>query len=700
MLAEFSQEEMVIRWEEFLAEFEYEAKVVAIADRYPEVRSLEIPFDHIDRYDTDLAIHVLERPNTALYAVQEAVRAIIPPTYETMDIIVRVKGLPKDSQVEIRDLRSEHLGKFQAVRGLVRKVTEVRPRLVEAQFRCLRCDVVLKEPQEGPSFREPLECYKDQGGCGRASASTKFSLLTENSAFVDTQKIEIQEAPEGLRGGEQPQRLQAYLVDDLTGTISPGDRVILNGTLRIRQRGKPGAKSTLFDIELDVNSIEREQVEFEEIEITEADLEEIEAAAADPDIIRRITASIAPSLYGLDVEKEALALQLFGGVRKLMPDDRRIRGDIHVLLVGDPGTGKSELLSYMSRLSPRGVYATGLATTAAGLTAAAVRDEFGEGRWTLEAGALVLADKGHAMIDEIDKMNPQDRSSIHEAMEQQRISIAKAGITATLQSRCAVLAAANPRFGRFDENKYIAEQIDLPPALLSRFDLIFSMVDKPESGRDSRMADHMLRGHLLGEMLMQEEAGEMEVDASLQEVYLPYFPPEFLRKYVAHAKRIYPVLTPEAMEVIHKKYLEIRRTGEAAGSAVPITPRQLEAFVRLTEAGARARLSLQATAEDAERAVRIVEYWLARVAGGEAGFDIDIITTGVSHSQREQILALRDIISEVADEDGVASVEDVKEQAESRGITAAQVDDWLRRWRTAGEIYAPAKGKVKLVTRT
>ena len=319
--------------------------------------------------------------------------------------------------------------------------------------------------------------------------------------YLDTQKLEIQEAPEGLRGGEEPQRLTAYVEDDLTGHITPGNRVVMNGVLRSVQKGRPGAKSTLFDIFIDVNSVEREQVEFEEIEVTEDDARLIREAGSSPDIYRLITASIAPSLYGMHVEKEALALQLFSGVPKLLPDGRRIRGDIHLLMVGDPGTGKSELLAYMSRLSPRGIYATGKAATAAGLTAAAVRDEFGEGRWTLEAGALVLADLGLACIDEIEKMNPQDRSAIHEAMEQQRISVAKAGITAVLQSRCAVLAAANPKFGRFDEHKYISEQIDLPPALLSRFDIIFSMIDRPQAEKDRELAEHVLKGHQVGEII-------------------------------------------------------------------------------------------------------------------------------------------------------------------------------------------------------
>src|SRR5207247_1911733 len=269
----------------------------------------------------------------------------------------------------------------------------------------------------------------------------------------------------------------------------------MSGVLRSCRGGRPGSKATLFDMCMDVNSVEKEQVEFEKDELTEEQARFIREMGTSPDIFRMITASIAPSMYGMHVEKEALALQLFSGVPKVMPDGRRIRGDIHVLMVGDPGIGKSELLSYMSRLSPRGIYATGKSSTAAGLTASAVRDEFGEGRWTLEAGALVLADLGLACIDEIEKMNPQDRSAIHEAMEQQRISVAKAGITAVLQSRCAVLAAANPKFGRFDEHKYISEQIDLPPALLSRFDIIFSMIDRPQADRDRELAEHILKGH-------------------------------------------------------------------------------------------------------------------------------------------------------------------------------------------------------------
>src|SRR5207253_1724572 len=282
-----------------------------------------------NRFDTDVAIFLFRHPLNALMAGEEAIRRLVPPGEEDTQIHLRIRILPRDRRVPIRDLRAKHLGQYIAVEGLVRKSTEVRPRVTDALFQCLRCGTIIKEPQDGQAFREPLECYEEQGGCKRSASATKFRLMTETSMYLDTQKLEIQESPEGLRGGEEPQRLTLYLEDDLTGRITPGERVIMSGVLRSIQKGRPGAKSTLFDIFMDVNSVEKEQVEFEEIEVTEEDARLIREMGASPDIFRMITASIAPSMYGMYVEKEALALQLFSGVPKVMPDGRRIRGDIH-----------------------------------------------------------------------------------------------------------------------------------------------------------------------------------------------------------------------------------------------------------------------------------------------------------------------------------------------------------------------------------
>ncbi|UCG71180.1 MAG: minichromosome maintenance protein MCM [Thermoplasmata archaeon] len=689
-------EDLSAKWEEFFTDSKYRYRITEIADMYPEKKSLEISYSEIETFDFELAEHFLNRSYKAGFLAERVLEKLTPPE-KKVKIHLRIKNLPKDSRIEIRDLRSKHLGKFIAIEGLVRKATEVRPKMVDARFQCMRCGAIIKEPQDGLVFKEPLECYKEQNGCVRTAASTKFKLLNELSKYVDTQKIEIQESPEGLRGGAQPQRLVAYTEDDLTGRISPGDRIIINGTLRSAQKKSYPIKSTLFEIFLDINSIELEEHEFEEVPISPEDELKIIELSKDPDIYRKITASISPTIYGMTVEKEALALQLFGGVPKIMPDGTHIRGDIHIFLVGDPGTAKSQLLRYISELAPRGIYASGKASSAAGLTAAAVKDEFGEGRWTLEAGALVLADKGVACVDELDKMTPQDRSSMHEAMEQQRISIAKAGITATLQSRCAVLGAANPKYGRFDTTQYLAQQINIPVALLSRFDLIFTITDVPDSEKDLLIAEHILRSHTLGGIERHKlETGEDVSEEEIPSYTDPHLDRELFRKYVAFAKRIFPVMTKEASAVLRDYYTSIRRQGEPEGSSVPITARQLEAFIRVSEASARVRLSDRVTEDDARRAIRIVEYYLKKVAGEEGRFDIDIVVTGTSQSQRERIKTVMSIIRDLAESGAPVEYEDIITESESLGIERSKAESIIKRLSTDGTIYEVRLGKYRV----
>jgi replicative DNA helicase Mcm len=635
-------------------------------------------------------------------SAEDALKRMVSHALTNPFVHFRIKGLPKDSRIEIRKLRAKHLGNFVAIEGLVRKATEVRPKVTVAEFECARCLHRITVEQEGMQFHEPLECPKEDGGCGRGIGSTKFRLLTDPSKFVDTQKVEIQEPPEGLRGGAQPERLAGYIEDDLSGKISPGDRVIINGILRSQQKGT-AVKSTLFEIHLDVNSVEYEEHEYEEIAITPEDELKIREFANSADVFEKIIASISPTIYGYSQEKEALALQLFGGVGKLMDDGTRIRGDIHIALIGDPGTAKSQILRYMAQLAPRGIYTSGKSSSAAGLTAAAVKDEFGEGRWTLEAGALVLADKGLACIDELDKMNDQDRSSIHESLEQGTISVAKAGITATLQSRCAVLGAANPKYGRFDENRNIAEQIDLPPALLSRFDAIFTMTDRPDAEQDRNVAAHILKAHRRGEVKLHEAPEEItEVDIaqilSDSQGLIPAMERDFLRKYVAYSKRITPIMSDEAMRTLEGYYISIRKMGEGAEASVPITARQLEALIRMSEASARARLSTIVSGDDASRAIKIVEYYLAKVASEGGRRDIDLIATGTSRSQREQIYVLRSLVQQLSDERRGVSVEVLIQRASSENIPEDRVRALLKRLSDAGEIYSPQPGFFKLAS--
>ena len=404
----------VAKWEEFLRT-RYWDELLELADSYPDERSLTVKFSDIDRFDPEFAEELLDNPEPIMEAAHAALLELDLPMDVYMDRAhVRIAELPR--HFKTRELRSDHIGKLLAIDGLVRTATEVRPKIISAAFQCQRCGFTFFKEQTGNKFEDQnLKCMNQ--ACDRGGP---FKLLLAQSKFVDAQKIRVQESPEDLRGGEQPQTLDVELEDDLAGRIFPGDRVIVNGILKSYQRSSPQqGKSTYFDLFHKGISVEMKEQEFEEIEIDPEEEKQILEMSCDPEIYEKIKGSIAPSIYGYDDVKEALGLQLVSGFEKHLPDGARIRGDIHILLVGDPGIAKSQLLRYMTKISPRGIYTSGKSSTSAGLTATAVKDELGDGRWTIEAGALVLADKGIAAIDEMDKMDNEDKSALHEAMEQQ-----------------------------------------------------------------------------------------------------------------------------------------------------------------------------------------------------------------------------------------------------------------------------------------
>ena len=580
MAVNFQESEIQAAWNDVFSRDKYRIMISCIADNFPQKKSLMVDYADINTYNVDFAMYVIDNPDKCFEIAKKTVMSLVPNISRPGEAInVRIFNLPRDAKVDIRNLRADHLGRLLAVEGLARKVTTVKPRMTMALFRCARCGTEMWVPQPGMLLKEPMMCSNPEGSCNKQA--TRFILDDKASVFIDTQKIEIQESPEGLRGGAQPERITGYVEDDIAGEVTAGNRITLNGVLRSVEKSDRD-KSTVFETYLDVVSVEFEQHEYDEIQITDEDEREILRMSKDPDLFDNIVRSISPSIYGLDSVKKAIALQLFGGCHKEMDDGTVMRGDMHILLMGDPGVAKSQLLRYMSMLAPRGIYASGKSASAAGLTAAAVRDDFGDGRWTLEAGALVLADKGLACIDELDKMTDQDRSSLHEAMESQRISVAKAGITATLQCRCSMLAAANPKYGRFEEDSPIADQIDLPPALMSRFDLIFVLTDKPDKKKDTAITEHILKAHQRGQVRMMPEGTRIDgVDPKRilenTDNIRPVYDVEILRKYVAYSKRMTPVMTEEAKDIIERSYLRIRTMG-GDGSSVPITARQLVAF--------------------------------------------------------------------------------------------------------------------------
>ncbi len=1008
---------------------------------------LIVDFFKLAEFDPRLADELLEEPNETVKAAEIAM--------EQFDVKskfrVRFDNLPSSQRVNIRDTRSRHLGKFISYDGIIRQSSEVRPQAVSAKFECPSCGNNITMPQVDQQFREPSRCT-----CGRKG---KFRLLSKE--LVDVQRLVIEESPETLEGGAQPKRLSVFLREDLVEPrmerrTTPGTRVIANGVVvEVPIQTRTGGISTRFDLVMNANFLDSVEEDFSEISLSKEDEEMIKELSKDPKIYEKLIASISPSIFGHEKVKEAILLQLFGGVRKVKREGTKVRGDMHILLVGDPGClvadsqvcfyeqgmqkigylgfkhkqkidvslltlegsskgkvfhkykqklvlkvvtesgkqvictldhpllgkqgwkradcfvegekirvmpeiphkvkdyvntgfkyvkkstgklkdvvlpenfnedlaalcgyvlgdgnvhprgytvttyvsdeekellpklkklwekvfdvtpayilrepkesfivgkngskrlvkskqfmhllevnskhvaqalaflsvkrvpqfvyrspkkvvasflrwlfeadgcafgngrgrtsiqlkstrpdllrdvqllllyfgihsrivgdnlcirrahdmelfmkhigfvslkkkkslknvqkvidsrekrrkgnqewekitsielegirdvydfevpganmfvangivvhncGKSQLLTFVDLVAPKSRYVAGRSASGAGLTASVVKDEFLRG-WALEAGAMVLADKGTLVLDEMDKISREDTSALHEAMEQQQISIAKANIQATLRTQTSVLAAANPKFGRFDPFTPIPQQIDLPPALITRFDLIFPMRDLPDREKDTAIAEKILGSH-----------AHKDVDPEISK--------EVFRKYLAYTKqKVFPKLTDEAVEVIKEFYVTLRSSGQQGDQpvkAIPISARQIEAAIRLSEACAKIRLSEKVSKMDAIRAVSLLKGRLTELGlDPESGtIDIDRMTSGTTASTRNAIISVREVIFGLCDsKDGAVSIEDdVKPAVFAKGVTEAKLEEAIGKLKKSGDLFEPKRG--------
>ncbi|MEK6846616.1 MAG: minichromosome maintenance protein MCM, partial [Nanoarchaeota archaeon] len=452
-------------------EFEIEAKQFFEAHKKEVGKSIRekdkivrMDFDQLARFSPAISEKLLESPEDITILLENA----LDETGLVKNPRIRFMNLPATASIKIKEIRAKHLDQFIAIEGIVRQASDVRPQVVNARFECPTCGAILSVLQIDRKFREPSRC-----SCGRKGL---FKLLSKE--MVDAQRLVIEESPDSLDGGEQPRRMSVFLKEDLVDPkmedrTTPGSKVRIIGVLKEVPVPLPqGSISTRFDLAVEANNAIPLEETFDDLEINEEDENKIKELASNPKVFELLVSSIVPSVYGFKEVKEAILLQLFSGIRKKKSDGGSTRGDIHVLLVGDPGVAKSVTLKFVSGIAPKGRYVSGKAATAAGLTAAVVKDEFLRG-WSLEAGAMVLSNKGTICIDEIEKMDEQDRSTMHEAMEQQTVTISKANIQASLRAETSVLAAGNPKFGRFDPLIPIPQQINISPALLSRFDVIF-----------------------------------------------------------------------------------------------------------------------------------------------------------------------------------------------------------------------------------
>jgi len=662
-----------------------------VAD-YPQKRSLEIDFKEIEHYDVDLADELLVNSDVCLAAARQAIKNIDVPLLEIEEFSphIRIHNLPLEKQPILRDLSSSHLNKIITVEGVVRQITEVLPKLKFATWKCSRCDAVYKIPQTKNIPKTPSLCAECK--------NRTFNLEEETSEFEDYQKIQIQEPLELLKGSEQATNLDIYVSDDIVNRVAPGDRTKITGILRLVP---PKEKKVVYGRYLEAIHLEETAKEFEDVDISPDEEKEIKELAAKDDVYDQLVQSIAPHIYGHEIMKEAIALQLFGGVKKNLPNGQLIRGNIHVMIVGDPGLAKSQILRATDTIAPKSIYVAGKTSSGAGLTATAVKDEFGDGGWTLKAGALVLASGGMAMVDEFDKMDPEDRSAMHEALEQQQISVAKAGIVTKFKTETSVLAAANPKYSRFDPYQPFIEQVNLPPTLISRFDLFFMIRDVLDRTKDLEIATHILKSHKAGEMALQRaKRGIGTKDKELEELeqlITPKITNELLKKFISYARQnIFPIMSNEGMQAISDFYISLRDQGRKEGSFAA-THRQLEGLIRLAEASARVRLSNDVEPRDVERSIRLVRSSLEDlVTDPETGkIDIDIITSGQTHTQLSNLKKILSMIKEKAKEMDKVPIEEVIAEGKTMGMDAEKIRDIISKLQKQGDVYHPGHGFVK-----
>ncbi|MFH1471178.1 MAG: minichromosome maintenance protein MCM [Candidatus Micrarchaeota archaeon] len=672
----------VERFREF---FETNPKIASsiemVAMSYPEKKSFEVDCSDLGRFDYNLADFLVAKPDIGIEAARLAASDLGKDKVEAgvkFEPHVRFFNPPREKELLIQDVGSLQIEKMITLEGVITKRAEVRPKVKIAVYKCSKCDAVQKVPMTKKTI-VPQVC----DACKRRA----LELAEEESYFVDLQKSEIQELLERLHGGAPASHIELWMEDDLVNTVIPGDTVEVTGILRIRPpvQGKGDSYSKYIDI-VHVQKVQRE---FEEVEIGKEDTQKVIELSKDPRIFEKIVKSIAPSIYGHDEIKAGVALQLFGGTpEKKLPEGGNIRSDIHLLLIGDPGAAKTRILQYVIDLAPKSIYVSGKTVSGVGLTAAAEKDDLSEGGWTLKAGALVLASGGMVAIDEFDKIDDKERAAMHEVMESQTVSVAKAGIVARFKAKTSILAAANPKFGRFDPNKLPGEQFDIPNTLLSRFDLIFPIKDIMDEEKDRRLADHILRSH---------EAASLKINLLAKDETIIHH--DMMRKYIAYARKyVRPKLSKEATEKIKEYYVEMRRMGASQGT-VPITPRYIEGMIRLSEASAKARLSETVELADAELAVKLNDFVLRQIAlDKETGkIDVDIVATGQPKSKVEKVNIILGLVRDLQREYDMVEIGKLIEQSEGYNIDPVAARRLIEDLIMKGELFKPKPGFIKIV---
>ena len=643
-------------------------------------KSIVVDHQDLATYNEEIAKDLTDDPDTILEAFSDALYQTLKLEHSDYaekikeDARVRIGNYP--TQRTLRTVDAELIGRLVSVSGMVVRSSEVKPLLNMFAYKCPKGhsgSVELK------GFTASKQIHCDQ--CEEIA-----ELDPAKSKFINFQIVRMQELPEDLPPGQLPHYSDITLTHDLVDNARPGDRIILTGIVRIEQEYEnPRTKIQFFRLRIEGNNIEflggrigdKDVRTSERFVITQEDEVQIRRIASNPDVYDRLISSLAPHIYGHDILKESVLLQIIGSSQRELEDGAKIRGDINVLLVGDPGTAKSELLKYAARVAPRGLYTSGRGSTAAGLTAAVIRDK--SGIMMLEAGAVVLGDQGLVCIDEFDKMKAEDRSALHEVMEQQSCSVAKGGIVATHNARTSILAGANPMLGKYDPYRNITENVNLPIPLLTRFDLVFAVRDEPQRETDAKVARHILGIHRRGTYAV---APMLDID--------------MLGKYLAYAKRFEPVISQETEDKIFEYYMQMRNVDSE--DMITVTPRQLEALVRLATARARLLLKDKVDVSDAERAIYLFNNMLHTVGVDVKTGKVDLgVMHGMPQSERSKMQIFFDVFKTLSgtEKNPVEEKALVTELVKSGKFTEEEAKAFITKANRNGTIYEVKSGFYK-----
>jgi len=599
-------------FQQFLLKFKLEgASVPGYPDKLRKMaeddeRHLDVNFGHLQQWSPQLSLWIADHPNQILPILNETLMHEAARRFGTYkgdlendenELRVAIHSFPVREQ--IRELTTRQIGKLVSVGGVVTRRSKVFNEVKRLYLRCPKCNY-----PSGP-FDVSSDKQLSPGSCIECQSKGPWRVDRQLTLYRNHQKVSLQESPGSVEPGKMPRSKEIVLTGDMVDTVRPGDELVLTGVYKCLYDAATNARTCFPVFKTEINAVHvHRKGDVKLIEITEDKQQEILKLSQDPNIRERVIASMAPSIYGMKHVKTAIATSMMGGQSKVTAGKHRIRGDINCLIVGDPGLAKSQFLKYIEQTFPRAVYTTGKGASAVGLTAAVMRDENGD--FCLEGGAMVLADDGMCLIDEFDKMNDNDRTSLHEAMEQQTISISKAGIVATLRARCAVVAVANPMEGRYDPQRTFAQNVNLTDPILSRFDMLCVLKDESDPVQDEQLSDHVVSSHIRSHPDATAEDKAIRPKLAMRQDHVVPIEQDLLKYYIIYArKNVFPSISGVDMDKVAHFYKDIRAEAFRSGGAA-MTARHIDSLVRIAEANARLELRQHVTSRDVDNAIGLM----------------------------------------------------------------------------------------------